>query len=396
MGWTVLLVLIAIGTMTIGVVLTKQFGAWLIRRRTLQVEALAERGPTFTSDLLLRVGLLIFWLGATIGALSLFPLLVWILSGDREALDASWRLALFFPPVALIASLIAWPGMRIWILEEDRLTQNLPGRERHIEYDAMTSIAEARNWPTLVVRSTRSRMRISKQVNTFDDLFNRLHQAAPHAVAAGRVTDAESPRRPDETVTWSVPRRRFVLIFGFLGALLVFFWAWPWFLVTGDHPTRDSLIFMGIGTVMWLGIWFLVRAESFHPKKPVLLELRPASIAVRFMRHELDVRDATELVSASVETDIIYVKGQPGYRYPLRLRFTDGTTVEIDEFRARQYGTSSHRIGTEIRHRYLDPTQRTTSDRTLADVLLEEARIAEAAGNPQDAIGRYRKTSRGA
>jgi hypothetical protein len=55
--------------------------------------------------------------------------------------------------------------------------------------------------------------------------------------------------------------------------------------------------------------WFVIEGEQ-----SIELELRDSTIAWRMLRDTWIERPADELVSASVEPWIMYVKGQPGRR----------------------------------------------------------------------------------
>ena len=400
------LVTAVLGIVIIGLPMVGTFwwAGRLARRHHEYVERLGERGTTYTGDILLRVALIIFWMGAMFGGLSLLPLLVWLGTGDTEGRRVFLVMIAFFAAVTVVSMLISWPAWRVWILEPEGLTLKGIRGERHVRYDDMTELRERPSLTgALEARSAAARIRIPMQLTGYDGLFDRLRRAAPEARFVGRGDDAETPMGdPTSTVArFAVPKRRIRLTIGFLGALLAFFMAWPWFLVEGDHPVRDSFAFMGIGALVWAAFAFLIGAETFQRHQPIELELRPGEVAFRALRGQWIVKRDLELVSATVETRIVFVKGQKGYRHPLVFVFTGGDRVELDQHRARHMRTSTHRLADEIQRRYFDSGRfsdeyRRASDQWLAraQALADRDRDDEAIESYQHAIATYPDSAR--
>lgn len=362
----------------------------LVRRRQLLAFALGERGSVHQFDMPLTFATILFGAGAVFGGLSFFPALIWLVDGDTEARRVFLALWPVVGGFVALAALAVRPGLRFLIAEPDRLTVHRTGithraeanprRERAIGHAEIVAFHERRTLlPSLDVRGdgATSHIRINGQVTAFDQLVAALRQAAPHAPYTSfrdPTADATTPvdREPART-RFAVPKTQTRTLIGFLAALLVFLLAWPWFLVTGEHPTRDSIIFMAIGTGMWAVIAGLVGAENFQRRQPAELELRPGAIAWRTFLGDWRVRPVRDVVTATVETDIIYVKGFPGYRHPFRLRFVDGEELLIDDARARHLRTSTQQIGAALRRHVVDLDHRSEDDRRRADELDAEA-----------------------
>ena len=182
-----------------------------------------------------------------------------------------------------------------------------------------------------------------------------------------------------------------MLMVGGCALFLVFLVGWPWFLVEGDHPTRDSFIFVGIGLGMWTVIALLVKAETFPGGQPIELVLTPEAVRWRTLRGGWSERPTTDLHGAAVETTIIYVKGQPGHRYPLRMRFLDGTVLEVGDQRARQFATSPQHLEMVVIRTCLDPSTRSPTDLAESGRAVDAAEAAEAAGDTVGAVGHFRR-----
>lgn len=373
----------------------------VIRRRRLLTYELGRRGAVHHFDTPLTIGVILFGAGAVFAGINLLPLAVWILDGDPEArrvFIAFWPIVAFMMGCGRLA---ARPGLRLFVAEPDRLTTHRtgvlhrPGRERSIGHAEITGFHERRTLlGSVEVRGAGAvrRIRVNAQTGGFDQLIAALRQAAPHApYTSFRDRTGAAPTDPDPR-HWGVAPARTRLTIGFLGALLLFFWTWPWLFVTGDHPTRDSLIFMGIGTGMWLIVALLVGQENFQRSQPAELELRPGTIAWRRFLAGWTERPVTEIVTATVETDIIYVRGFPGYRHPLRLRFVDGDELVIDDARARHLRTSTVQLGAAIRAHLHDLDQRDPSFEQLAasdDAAATAADEATSARLRRAAIARW-------
>ncbi len=394
------LVVAVVGIVVIG---TPMIGSYwwfgrAARHRHHYVGTLGTRGTTYTGDALVRMALVIFWMGAMFAGLSLLPLLVWVGTGDTEGRRVFFGLLVVGAVIIALSSLLAWPGLKVWILEPEGLTLKRLFREHHIPYADVIELRELRSLTgALGVRSSSARIRVPMQLTGYDDLHDRLRQQCPDAAFRGRGADMGDDGDPmTTTARFIVPMRRLRLTAGFLGALFVFFMAWPWFLVEGEHPVRDSFIFMGIGALLWAAFAFLIGGETFQRHQPVELELRPGELAFRTLRSDWVTRRDLELVSASVETRVVVVKGQRGYRHPLVFVFTGGERIELDQFRARHMGTSNHRIAAEIRRRYFDPSHldeeyRAASDQWLAraEALARRHRDVEAIEAYQHAIATF-------
>lgn len=371
----------------------------VLRRRQLLAYDLGTRGAVHQFDTPLTIGVILFGAGAVFAGIDLLPLAVWIIDGDPEARRVFFA---FWPIIALFfvgGWLAARPAGRIFVAEPEQLTvhrtgvRHRPGRERSIAHGDIVSFHERRTVLGAVeVRGAGSipRLRINAQTGGFDQLVASLRRAAPTAP----YTSYRDPDRDESSDRhhWGVSRSRTRTTIGFLAGLLLFLWIWPWFLVTGDHPTRDSIIFMAIGTGMWLVVALLVGQESFQRTQPAELELRPGAVAWRTFLGGWTERPVTEVVTATVETDIVYVRGFPGYRHPLRLRFVDGSELVVDDARARHLRTSTVQLGAAIRSHVHDLEQREAAFEELAqldDAAASSTEGAEAAGLRRSAIARW-------
>ena len=132
-----------------------------------------------------------------------------------------------------------------------------------------------------------------------------------------------------------------------LSLLLAFFVGWPWFVVDGDHPIRDSFAFAGVGIGLWLIVLLLVMQESFPRGQPSQIRLR-GELEYREFRNRWQSRPHTDIVTATIEPDIIYVKGIPGRRTPLVIRFIDGSQLTVDDMRAKHLRSTTHAIARAI------------------------------------------------
>ena len=375
----------------------------VVRRRQLLSYELGERGSVHQFDTPLTIGVILFGAGAVFAGINLLPLAVWMIDGDPEArrvFFAFWPFVAFF---MLCGWLVARPGFRLFVGEPSQLTlhrtgvRHRPGRERSIAHRDIVSFHERRSvLGSVEVQATGSvpRLRVNAQTSGFDQLVASLRRAAPDApYTSYRDRDhADGGSGETDRRHWGVSRSRTRATVGFLAALLLFFWIWPWFLVTGEHPTRDSIIFMAIGTGMWLIVTLLVGQESFQRKQPAELELRPGRVAWRTFLGGWTERPVTDVVTATVETDIIYVRGFPGYRHPLRLRFVDGSDLVIDDARARHLRTSTVQLGGAIRAHIHDLDQREPAFAALADaddLAAATADDAEAARLRRAAVARW-------
>jgi hypothetical protein len=381
-------VLVAVFCLAAGVAFTFFVGRVLMKGRAAQFDRLSDRGQLYWSDTSFRLSLIIFWLSGALIGLSLIPAIVWVAVQDTEAGEVAIRMAIVSAFIAGLGLLVGLPGWKVVILQNDRIVQRWLGQEKSIFFDRMTRMVESKQIPRVRIEAADgTSIRVFKTIDNYDDFFNRLRRHAPGL----EIVQAATPLRPkpkarplDQPSSYLVPKRVHYGTGAGFAVALVFLWAWPWFAVTGEHPTRDSFIFMGIGTFMWLVTFLLVAQQVFQRDQPVELHLN-GSIKYRVLRGSMMERHATELFSAGVETEIIYVKGQPGYRYPLYLRFVDGSHLKIDDFRARHLQSTTHAIGSDIRHRYLRITNRTGDDRARskmfvaqAETELAEAQIARA------------------
>ena len=268
--------------------------------------------------------------------------------------------------------LTALPGLRFWVVEPTQLVARRFGRERQIALDSIVELRRPRLSVSgaVVAVGADSTMRVPGQVDRFDELLDRLSLATDATPPRPANWDRHSapqqahPAPPTANDTsWQLSAVRTKVVLGFLVALLAFFWTWPWFLVGGDSPTRDSILFMGIGTLLWAAVALLVAQESFQRGQPVELSLTASGLTYRtFRRAPIQVAHH-ELLLATVEPDIIYVRGIPGQRYPLVLTLEGGARVRIDDMRARHLGSSTHALASAIRRHTFDPTKRSVAQR---------------------------------
>ena len=364
-----------------GIAVARRIGRRLFDLRARRVETLSERGTVVGGDMAIRMGLLVVWFGTAIGLLCVLPGVVWAVDGDTEARRVAITLAVIglgFVAVGVVASL---PGQRVLLVEPDRLTRSGLLRERSIAFADVAELRDGGQLPTTTVIGTDgTRIRLSRTIQGFDDLYGRLVAHLPEHVSLGVIEPADPSMASahDATVVFEVPRRtRRGTVIGF-GLGLLFVLAWPWLLVNGEHPVRDAFIFMGVGAGLWALIALLVKAENFPKGQPMRLELTPSLVRWTTLgggRHE---RPTNTLVTAAVETTVIYVKGQAGHRHPLRMRFLDGTMLEIGDARARHFRASTNRIESAIQAICLDPASRTMHDRLESNAALDRAERSDS------------------
>lgn len=378
--------LIGLGVFGLGLLGARSLARAFLRERSRRSEGLEGRGMVYESDMALRIGLIIVWGGGALLGLCLLPLAVWIATGDGDAGATAFRMFIVCLVIIALGITIVIPGLRLVVLEPERLCRVGVFAERSVHIDKIENIAEARIMPVLKVADDATTIRISRTMSGFDDLFNRLiDRAGPKVVRRGMRDDMPSDGR------YVVGRLRLSLTVGFLVSTFVSALVWPWFVVEPENLVRDSLIFIAIGLFMWSLLALLIGNETLQPRQPVELEFRPRTIAWRTLRSGWNERPCSELVSASVETTIIYVKGQAGYRYPLRMRFVGDDVLEVDDFRARHLGASTQLIGRDVRTRYLTTTVRTEEERARSDALLRDAVAQEHEGSPIEAVDLYRR-----
>ncbi len=388
MGWEdVAVITIAIGVFVIGLLGARSVARLLLTERARREDSWEPHGMVHGSDMILRLALIFVWGGFAIGSLSLLPGLAWTIDGDPEARSVALRIFIVGTATIALGIVASLPGLRLLVLQTDQLTRAGVFRDVSLPFSAIERVDEARIIPALLVRGAGIQIRVARSVAGFDDFFNRLVESVGPNIL--RAPEGELPSNRT-TGRYAVGRTRLRLNITFLGACLLFFLLWPWWVVEGDHPIRDSFIFVGIGLFLWLTLVALVANETLQRGQPIQLELRDSTIAWRLLRGDWRERPASELVSASVEPWIIYVKGQPGRRYPLRLRFVDDEVLEIDDYRGRHLGSSTHLIAVDIRHRYLSTKHRSAAEHADSDIALDKAKGLEADGSPLESVEHYR------
>ena len=361
-----------------------------MQRRHDRMDELSELGPVGSFHLPLMLGIIIGGLGAFLLAMGIIPLLVWIFDGDTDARRAAIGIAavsLFF---VLGGFLMAWPGLKIWVIDGDELTTVRFRRRVAVRLPDVITIRERRSltgaWS---VASEEDAITVPMQLSGFDEFMSAVRIRTTGVELSSfrstkpgrRGTDPSVPVAEREVVELGVSRLRVRATIIGLGLFLLFFWIGPWLVVSGEHPTRDAIIFMGIGTFIWALFALLLAKETFPRGQPAFLTLRTHDFSYRVLRHGwVDVKN-DELYSASVETRIQYVKGMPGYLHPLVLVLADGRKVEIDQMRAKHMSTTTQSLGAEIRRRYLDPSTRTQAQRSACGRHIEAAASAESVGD---------------
>ncbi len=390
MSWIdVAVIAIALGCLAIPIVLTGMAVRRYQRMREQKEIELSQHGSVHSWGIPLVLGIIMFGGGAVLAGAGLIPLLVWIFDGDSDARRATIVMFAVFPFFAGLGWLTALPSFRRFVVDDEGITAVRFGRKRHIAFAQITRVRRPSTSLTgaIVVESAKETLRISGQVNDFDQLLDTLNVPENSQPIGQPVSHSAAEPRSEFRV--SPTRTRVVL--GFLGCLFVFFVGWPWFLVEGDNPVRDSFAFVGIGSFLWAIIALLVAQESFQRGQPNHLRLLDDAIEYRRFRTGWVERPASELITATVETDIIYVRGIPGYRYPLILTFTDGTRLKIDDMRAKHLGTTTHHLGATIRAKYHNPSKVRPADVTLAEQHLdrfEQAENTDDLGGQIDSLGR--------
>lgn len=400
MGWEdVALIALAIGVFAVGLFGARFVARLLLSERSRREDLWEPHGMVHGSDMVLRIALIFVWAGFVLGSLSLLPGLAWAVDGDTEARDIALRIFMVGAATVGFGVVASLPGLRLLIVEADQLTRAGVFSNVALRFSEIERIDEARTIPALLVRGPGARIRISRSVAGFDDLFNRMAESVDPAVlhaGSNVAANAASSDRPGAAAEirsdghYAVGRTRLRLNIGFLVAVLLFFLLWPWFVIDGEHPIRDSFLFVGIGLFLWLALAALVSNETLQRGQPIELKLREASIAWRTLRSGWIERPVDELVSASVEPWIMYVKGQPGRRYPLRLRFLGDDMLEIDDFRGRHLGSSTHLLGVDIRQRYLTTTARSDAQREESRNSLATAHALEEDAKPLESVEHYR------
>lgn len=388
----VALIALAIAVFAAGLFVARFVGRKLLALAARLQANVEHRGTIYSSDMMVRIALIGVWAGGALGSIGVLPGVVWVAVGDAEAGRVALSIIVISAIIVGVSVLVVLVGMRFFVLEPDRITRVGAFGERSIALASVERFDESSGLPALRIHGDGSTMRISKTIAGFDDLFNRLteHIAVPYeAVEAGEHAPATPMGSPHETAHYAVStgRRRTNLIT--MIVTLVFVLAWPWFLVEGDHIVRDSFIFTAMGFGLWLLTVLLIRTETSPAGQPIELQLAPSEIRWRLSRGDWQTRAPNQLVSASVETTIIYVKSQPGHRYPLRLRFTDETVLQIDDHRGRHLGSSTQLLGLDLRRRYLTTANRSEDDRAAGAKYLADARACEATGDIPAAVAAY-------
>ncbi|MGI9605917.1 MAG: hypothetical protein ACR2P0_07230 [Acidimicrobiales bacterium] len=392
---SIVLSLAALLVIGAGMFVTSIVARRIRNRRALWLESVQGRGSAFVGDLPFMFAMLMFWFGTAMGTLVLLPGVVW-LTGDAEAGEITLRMSAVVVCVWFVSGLLALPSFRAWVLGPDGFTRHTLGRHTTIPYEEIRTLTDGRIWPTLKVSSEHGSIRVSKNLAGYDDLFNQLLAAAPHASderRPGRTTVGHTAELGllTERAVYSLNRTRLRLIGGFIVSLLVFFLAWPWIFVDPEIRIPDAIYFDLMGLVIWAIFAGLLAKETFQRDQPAAIELGAHEVRWRVLRGQWHTRRAHEVVSATAETSIIYVKGMPGYRYPMRVLFTDGTTFHVDDFRARHLGSSTQMIAADIRRRLLEPENRTPEHADAADEAERMGREADEAGHIDAAIGHYRR-----
>jgi hypothetical protein len=400
MSWDdVGVIAIAIGVFVIGLLGARSVARLLLTERARREDIWEPHGIVHGSDMALRIALLFVWAGFALGSLSLLPGLAWAIDGDPEARTVALRILMVGAGTVAFGLVASLPGLRLLVIEDEQLTRAGVFRDVSLPFPSIERVDEARTMPALVVRGIGTRIRIPRSAAGFDDMFNRLVESiAPDVLHANsRSPSGLANVTPDGQSTpthsdgrYAVGRMLLRLNIGFLVASFLFFLLWPWFVVGGEHPIRDSFIFVGIGLLLWLALATLVSSETLQKGQPIELELRDSTIAWRTLRGDWRERNTDELVSASVETWIMYVKGQPGRRYPLRLRFIGDEVLQIDDYRGRQLGSSTHLLGVDIRQRYLTTHDRSSAQEAASVSSLVTAKGLEAGGSPLESVEHYR------
>lgn len=389
MGWADLgIIALAVAVFVCGLVGARAVARLLLSERARRQDLWEPRGMVHGSDMVLRVALIVVWAGFAIGSIALLPALAWAFDGDTEARDVAIRIFMVGAVIIIIGIGCSLPGLRLLVIDEQGVTRAGVFTDTELAFTDIERVDEARTVPAIIARGAGQKIRIPRSAAGFDDLFNRL-VGSIGSDALHRQTDQATASTPN-TSHYAVSNTRLRLNIGFLIASLLFFVLWPWFVVDGEHPIRDSFFFVGVGLPLWFALAFLVSNETLQRGQPIELELHDSTIRWRTLRGPWRERPAVELVSASVEPWIMYVKGQPGRRYPLRLRFIDEEVLEIDDFRGKHLGASSHLIGVDVRRRYLTTANRSSHDHENALAFLNAARQLEADGNPLESIAPYR------
>lgn len=352
------------------------------RRRDLRIIELRERGSVHATELSLYAGIVIFLGGVFLAGAGIIPVAAWLIDGDEDGRRVAIVMSCLLPSCAALGFVVAIPSFRYYVVEPTRLVATRFGRERSIEYADVAEVHRSQHLTGGVVFvAHQNRMRVSGQVDGFDELvdrvMSRIDVAAQPSPAPSTVGDGAGQVGRRE---FSVSSTRTRVTLSFMGGLLIFFVGWPWFFVGGEHPVRDSFIFAGIGVGLWAGIALLVRQESFQPSQPAQLRLHDAALEYRRFRRGWERRCRAEFFVASVVPNIIYVKGMPGKRHPLVVGFADGTGFIIDDMRAKHMGTTTHLLAAELRRLYLEPALTTTDDRALGAEWLASA---DAASGPE-------------
>lgn len=330
--------------------LVRTYGRWCSSWLTRQRESLGERGRVWGPGLLFRVAIFVSLLPALLLTLTILLLGIGVIADDSEMTSVGIRLGLAVLPLLLFLAALTPFALTLWVIEKDRLTRHrrwLP--ERSINFVDMSHMAEGEPLRGLLISSNATDgpppIRISKQVEGYSAIFDRLAAEAPQLLDQ-RVAGGDGTRDH-----YRVPRWRPILFSVLAFFLLLLMLAWPWFLVVGEHQTRDSFIFVGIGMVVWVAGCTFFASTWLQPGTPWSLELGDHELTMRFLRR-VESRSAKDLRDVSVETRIVKARGQSGYRYPLLLHFADGSTVEIDDVRSRQMGSSTQEMAAVLRGRY--------------------------------------------
>jgi len=370
-----------------------------MQRRHDRMDELSELGPVGSFHVPLMLGIIIGGLGAFLLAVGIIPFLVWIVDGDTDARRAALGIvgvSLFF---VLAGFLIALPGLKIWLIDGDELVSMRFKKRKAVQLTGATAIRERRSLTgAWAVVGPDNSIVVPMQLSGFDEFMSAIRCRTPDVELSSfrtadkgrRGTDPSVPLTERPIIDLGVGKTRIRATVIGLGLFLLFFWIGPWLVVNGEHPTRDAIIFMGIGTFIWALFALLLGKETFPKGQPAYFTLREHDFSYRMLRRSwVDVRN-DELYSASVETRIQYVKGMPGYLYPLVIVLVDGTRIELDQMRAKHMSTTTQSLGAELRRRYVTASMRTHAQRAASDAHVEAAGHSETAEDADQRISALR------
>jgi len=348
---------------------------WWTAREQLQQQAAHHEGQVFPIPPLLREPALFVLL--TLAAVSLFVAIASLSGGLTQ--EAGWGIPLLFSPLMLGALALLLHNTGLVLLKKDGIALRRGRRERLLPYDAIIAVRSSFD---LRIEGESRTLRIPRTVLGFPELYEALLSRIPQearraSLAHSARNSARAPDFAENVIQFGVPRRIWglymvgTILFTalYLGIGLMGLWI---SLARGDVPPftwrwlRDTLILfllvsaLFLPALLWILRSFFTAYGPFGIKQPVALELYPQSLRYRFPFRPWQMYSVTDLQRVWVESVPVEVRSraagailsQQVMRLMLRLEFSDGTRLVVDQERAVQLGTSVEQLRAILKQVY--------------------------------------------